>query len=250
MMGETAFCPKTGAPLSDDRYYQENGHALRIAVKDDYVHADELDGELTTGTIRSSTKTLLTHFQRTHQYYHEPNYCLYRKAALRLRELKRAAAGRQETDMVVWLALYARLRETVLETEMDWMLGHVELRCPQCHGRLRYEQLASGRLLAACGTNCGDETGNRLAAIERLAIELYESAFEGKTGATGSSGKSPREYLTLQLSRISHAESGHGKDTGTATTGCWSPSFPKRLPARRDLACDRREPPTHSRLVQ
>jgi hypothetical protein len=176
MIGETAFCPKTGAKLSEECYYDEHGRALRVPVEDAHVSADALDGELTVGAVRSSQRALLTHFRRTHQFYRPENADLYRQVALWLRRLKRTASGPQSPDMVVWLALCARIRAAGYDAE--WMLGHVELRCPRCHGRLTFEQRDTGTLFAECGTNCTDDDADRLIEIEDLARDLAVRTFQ------------------------------------------------------------------------
>ncbi|EMA41201.1 hypothetical protein [Halococcus hamelinensis] len=176
MIGDLAFCPKTGARLSEKRYYRAEGPPLRIPVDDEYVPADAIDGELTAGAVCSSRRALLTHFRRTHQYDHRPNDELYRTVALRLRDLKRAANGPQSSDMVVWLALHDHLDAAGID--VDWMLGHVELRCPRCHGRLKYHQIDTGTVHAECATNCTDDNADRLAEVERLASELVRDALD------------------------------------------------------------------------
>jgi hypothetical protein len=176
MIGTIAFCPKTGAQLSEERYYDEHGRALRVPIEDAFVAGDNLDGELTTGAVRSSQRALLVHFRRTHQFHRPENADLYRNVALWLRQLKQTASDPQTPDMVVWLALSARVRREGYDAE--WMLSHVALRCPRCHGRLTYEQLGPDALSASCGTNCTDDNANRLTEIENLAADLYAQTFE------------------------------------------------------------------------
>lgn len=179
MIGTTAFCPKTGAQLSERRYYDEDGRALRAPVPDGFVDGAKLDGELTTGAIRSSQRALLVHFRRTHQFYRPENAELYQNVALWLRRLKEAASGPQTPDMIVWFALSARVRQEQYDAE--WMVGHVPLRCPRCHGQLKYEQLVSETLYAECATNCTDDHADRLNEIEIFAADLYTQAFDRET---------------------------------------------------------------------
>ena len=180
MIGTTAFCPKTGAQLSEERYYDEHGRMLRAPVEDAFVAGEDLDGELTTGAVCSSKRALLVHFRRAHQFYRPENAALYRNVALWLRRLKRAASGPQTPDMIVWLALSARVRQEGYDAE--WMLGHVSLRCPRCHGRLKYEQPGPEKIYARCGTNCTDDHADRLCEFEELATDLYTQAFERSQG--------------------------------------------------------------------
>ena len=196
MIGTTAFCPKTGAQLSEERYYDEHGRAHRAPVEDAFVAGEHLDGELTTGAVCSSKRALLVHFRRTHQFYQPENAALYRNVALWLRRLKRTASGPQTSDMVVWLALSARVRQEGYDAE--WMLGHVSLRCPRCHGRLKYEQLGPDRIYARCGTNCTDDHADRLCEIEELATDLYARAFERAQGdSQGTAGDEATNDLEL-----------------------------------------------------
>lgn len=62
------------------------------------------------------------------------------------------------------------------------MLGHVSLRCPRCHGRLKYEQLGSETIYARCGTNCTDDHADRLCELEELTTSLYTQTFEQVQG--------------------------------------------------------------------
>lgn len=176
MIGTTAFCPKTGAQLSEQRYYDDYGRALRVPVSDKFVDETELDGELIAGAIQSSQRALLVHFRRTHQFYRPENADLYRNVALWLRRLKQAASGPQTPDMIIWLALSARMREEKYDTA--WMVGHVPLRCPRCHGHLAYDQVGSDSLYAECATNCTDDHADRLSEIEDLATGLCTQAFD------------------------------------------------------------------------
>lgn len=192
MIGTTAFCPKTGAQLSEERYYDEYGRALRVPIDDAFVAGETLNGELTTGAVCSSKRALLVHFRRTHQFYRPENAALYRNVALWLRRLKQAASGRQTPDMIVWLALSARVRQE--SHDVEWMLGHVSLRCPRCHGRLKYEQLGPGEIYARCGTNCTDDHADRLCELERLATDLYTQAFE--PAQSNSHGTADEEAAT------------------------------------------------------
>lgn len=187
MRGDFAFCPKTGARLSEKRYYRKSGPPLRVPVADEYVPAEAIDGELTAGAVCSSHRALLTHFRRTHGFYRSPDDDLYRTVALRLRELKRAASGPQSSDMVVWLALHDRLSASGVD--VDWMLGHVEFRCPHCHGRLKYRQPDPETIHAECATDCTDDTTERLAEIEGLATDLARNAFGAGSSATKPGGR-------------------------------------------------------------
>ena len=175
MIGDIAFCPKTGARFSEKRHYGARGKALHVPVADAFVTDEELDGELTAGVVRSSRRALLTHFRRTHQYYFPADGALYRDAALGLWRLKRTASGRGAGDVTIWLALSVYLRERGHETA--WMGGHVSLRCPRCDGRLAYEQFGA-EVSGRCGTNCTDDSADRLREITETAASLAARTFD------------------------------------------------------------------------
>lgn len=60
MIGTYAFCHRSGAPLSDQEYYDENGKAWRSALSVD--GDDQLEGSLTNGKVRSTPRALVTYF--------------------------------------------------------------------------------------------------------------------------------------------------------------------------------------------
>ncbi|WP_223270958.1 MULTISPECIES: hypothetical protein [Halomicrobium] len=145
-------------------------------------------GLLTNGRVESSYEGLLAHFRRCHQRHHEDDDVLYRRGALALRRLKRAADGRQTADRHVWLALAHRLRE--YDHEVAWMYDHVTIRCPDCHGRLAFVAIRDGPVLGRCGTNCDGLGGDRLEAIRSLLASLYAAAFDEET-------PSPEQFLQI-----------------------------------------------------
>lgn len=183
MKGIDAFCPRTGAPLSEKRYYSEGGTPRRIAVRDRSIDELPLEGELTNGEVRSTTLALFNYFRRCHQYYYGENQPLYRKALLGIRRLKRTANGNEEWDVHVWYALGERLSSQGYETR--WMRAHAELRCPGCHGRLKYEQVTANHLIARCGVNCTDDGHDRLPEIRGTIAELYSRTFDDEIGDGG-----------------------------------------------------------------
>lgn len=174
MIGNNAFCPETGAQLSDPEHYDERGRRYR-AVEDGPTARDRA-GLLTNGRVESSYEGLLAHFRQCHERHHDHDDVLYRRAALALRRLKRAASGRQSADRHVWLALRYRLRQD--GHEVAWMYDHVALRCPDCHGRLEFVAIQDGPTLGRCGTNCDGLSSDRLATIRSLAASLYATAFD------------------------------------------------------------------------
>ena len=178
MIGAHAVCPKTGAQLSNEQHYDDAGQPRRIPVADAHVSPADLEAELTTGAVRSSREALLTHFQRTHQYDHSANDELYQKVALWLRRLTQTASGSHDMDMIIWVALAARVRAA--DYDASWMLNHVEFRCPQCYGRLKYEQIDAETVHAECATNCTDTRTGRLTEIRDRAQELFQQAYRNE----------------------------------------------------------------------
>lgn len=179
MKGNYAFCPKSGAPLSKELHYDDEGRPRRCVESDENSAVRSPDGELTNGSLRSSKVAVFNHFRRRHQRHHGTDSRLYSKATLALRRLKRTANGREAWDMYVWYALAERLDR--LGFDVRWMSAHVEPRCPRCAGRLKYERTAADELVARCGTDCTDDRSDRLAEIRETVVGLYGRAFEDDT---------------------------------------------------------------------
>lgn len=175
MKGHYAFCPKSGAPLSETVHYDEVGRPLRHAVSDGHVAKTEPSGELTNGALRSSKVAVFNYFRRCHQRHHDDDGQLYSKTAVALSRLKRAASGTTEWDMYVWFALGERLAERGFD--VGWMNAHIEPRCPHCAGRLSYDQFGADAITARCGTNCTGDDADRLTEIRADVVDLYDAAF-------------------------------------------------------------------------
>lgn len=172
MIHEYAFCPRSGAPLSAERHYDEFGRARRAPL-------ESTDGgpavhELTNGERRSSRRALHVHFRECHGRHADPDPVLYRVASLALYRLKRAAEGTADWDVHVWYALAERLARDGFDAE--WMHAHAEPRCPRCHGALRYERTPGGDLYAECGTRCVGRT-NALDEVRETVADLFNRAF-------------------------------------------------------------------------
>lgn len=175
MIGDDAFCPKTGASLSEESYYDDQGGSHRTAQNDKFTPESHLPGEFTNGAVWSAKAALFNRFRRCHQRHYESNGALYRKAALGLSRLKRTADGKQDWDIHVWYALQRRLHDKGYEVE--WMHTHVEPRCPHCHGQLTYERYDNGAVRAECGIRCTTGT-EKLNEIRETIATLYFQAFE------------------------------------------------------------------------
>ncbi|WP_339104145.1 hypothetical protein [Haloterrigena salinisoli] len=174
MIGEHAFCPTSGASLSREVHYDERGRPERVPLSDDLSPNAALEAPLTTGKRRSSRRALLTYFRRCHRRHAEADDDLYRRAALALGRLKRTATGRQERDVIVWLALGDRLARDGFD--VDWMGAHVEPRCPECSGRLTYAEGADGPV-ARCGGSCCESRIDRLATIRETVRSLLAKTY-------------------------------------------------------------------------
>jgi hypothetical protein len=149
-IGADAFCPGPGAPLTEKRHYDASGRGRR-AVADDEV----------------------AHFRRCHARHGPEAPELYGTAALSVRRLH-GARDPQPTDLVVWYAL--ERRQTALGHDVEWMHAHAALRCPACHGRLRFER-AGEHLTARCATRCPTEGEAALETLRRRVAALYDDAF-------------------------------------------------------------------------
>jgi hypothetical protein len=176
MIGEDAFCPKTGAPLSEENHYDEQGNSQRATVPDECSPESHLPGELTNGARQSAKAALFNRFRRCHQRHREVNNALYRKAALGLHRLKRAADGQHGWDIYVWYALHQWLER--MGFNVEWMHTHVEPRCPDCHGQLNYTLYDNGKVSAQCATNCTADKADKLPAIRKIVASLYSQAFD------------------------------------------------------------------------
>lgn len=179
MIGYYAFCHRSGAPLSEPIHYDDHGKPWRSVLPGEDVSDDRRVGELTNGEIRSSKRALITYFRRAHRQHHEFDGQLYKRAALAIGRLKRAATGDQEADRYVWYALHHRFDE--LGYDLQWMHAHAGLRCPECHGRLRFHDDGDGVVHAQCGTGCDGTEADQMVRIRETVASLYTAAFDGAT---------------------------------------------------------------------
>ncbi|MFC7136152.1 hypothetical protein [Halobaculum litoreum] len=92
MKGSNAFCPTTGASLSEELHYDDRGRAERAPV-DDCPPGVAPTGELTNGERCSSATALTVHFRRSRRASGPADDAIDRAAALAIRRLKRAGGG-------------------------------------------------------------------------------------------------------------------------------------------------------------
>ncbi|WP_227357422.1 hypothetical protein [Haladaptatus salinisoli] len=175
MIEEDGFCPRTGAKLSQSAHYTENGKQ-RVAVADAFGVSGTDEGELTKGAVRSSKVALFNYFRRCHQEHCDDNKTLYRKTALVLNRLKKAATGSQHKDLFIWYALQLRLYRRGFSVE--WMHTHSALRCPHCHSPLKYTKTESDIIEGYCLSNCTNEKENKIEDIRQIIADLYNNAFD------------------------------------------------------------------------
>jgi hypothetical protein len=175
MKGAYAFCPESGAPLSEELHYDEFGRSRRHAERDGHAGETQPDGELTNGALRSSRIALFNHFRNCHRRSHDDDEELYSKAAAGLARLKRAASGRTAWDLYVWYALGEWLSRA--EFDATWMTAHVEPRCPDCAGELKYERGIDDELLGYCAVDCNETNVERLDEIRDRVAGLYRQTF-------------------------------------------------------------------------
>lgn len=178
MIGEHAFCPSSGASLSQEIHHDEQGRPERAPESDDISPEASLEEPLTTGERRSSKRALSAYFRRCHRRHAEGDGDeLHARAALAITRLKRAASDREQLDIVVWYALAEHLKREGFD--VDWMAGHAEPRCPNCGGRLAYERRSNG-VVGRCGTSCTGDRRDRLRTIRELVVALTERTFSGE----------------------------------------------------------------------
>lgn len=175
MKGEHAFCPRTGAPLSNEVHYDEFGRPVRHATRDGHAAKTQPEGELTNGALRSSRIAIFNYFRRCHRRQHGHDEALYSDASLALMRLKQTASGTASWDINVWYALGERLVRS--GHDVQWMTAYVGLRCPDCSGRLKFERAGESGVRARCGVDCSGDEADRLDEIRETVADLYSRAF-------------------------------------------------------------------------
>lgn len=180
MKGIHRFCPETGAELSDEKHYDNDGPPLRAPKDVDGRHwGDEPEGLLSNGELVSSRYALANYFRRCHQRHHDEDGALYRAMALALRRLKRETDA---WDVWVWFALAERLNRK--GHDVEWMRNHVDVPCPWCSGPLKWEQTARG-IQGKCATNCRNQWNQDY--VEPVVREKVRAAYNSTFANTDDS---------------------------------------------------------------
>lgn len=198
MKGEHAFCPESGAQLSDQQHWVggPSGRVPLRAADPESVPGPALE-ELTNGELVSRTEALIAHF-RGHCPDGAPDE-LVAKAALDLRRLK---SQTDAWDCWVWLALAERLDRRGFE--VDWMLGCAEPRCPrpQCSSRIQFGASVVGVPAMDCASRCGaDSSSDRTGEIHDRIKAVYQLAFGDEAPIEQGEGLNiwERDRLTVLL---------------------------------------------------
>ena len=179
--GPDAFCPKSGAPLSDDRHPDERRRPHREPESDECA-------ELSTGAVRSSTDALIAFFRRSHRdSSRDLDRPLLRKAARHLRTLKSESDARDEW---IWYALCEKLHRE--DFEVAWMRYHVHLVCPYCGSEPKWEPAPCGDLLPKCAVNCTDSS----------EYVLHEARERIRTAYNAAWGDTPADHIDSGELRI------------------------------------------------
>lgn len=171
MKGPNAFCPETGASLSEETHYAA-GRPQHHSTSDDPGHG----GLLTNGALTSSRRALVRHFRECHSRHAAADSALHRAAAGGVARLKRA--DRDAWDVWLWTALHEHLARR--DFAVDWMAAHAEPRCPQCAGPLAWSAGPDGTPRARCRGSCRDD-GDRYPALRSRVLDLHNAAFDPVT---------------------------------------------------------------------
>jgi hypothetical protein len=186
MRGPQAFCPSTGAPLSDERerpqLYRPGASPVRAPKPDDFGEAPTTP--LSRGANYSSTAALKRYFRRSYAT-HAPtdDGTVVRQAAAAIERLKEP-----ETDVHddhLWFALAERLHRKYdySAAALSWMWACVDLGCPHCYGVVTEEWRASeGEIQRKCAINCTDDNRYVDGEIRESIEEAYNKSFRRSDG--------------------------------------------------------------------
>jgi hypothetical protein len=186
MRGKHAFCPSSGALLSDERErpqeYRPGASPVR-APEPDEINQTLLE-PYSRGANHSSASALVGYFRRMRRRHApEASPTIARQAALAIQRLKEP-----ETDVhddYLWFALAERLHraEDYSRDELDWLWQCVELSCPRCYGPLRDEPvIIEDAAKSKCAINCTDDNRYVDDEIRETILKAYNKAFRKPDG--------------------------------------------------------------------
>ena len=187
MRGNHAFCPSSGALLSDERERPQEYRPSASPVR--APEPDEINQHLiepySRGANHSSASALVGYFRRMRRRYApETSPTIARQAALAIQRLKEP-----ETDVhddYLWFALAERLHraEDYSRDELDWLWHCVELSCPHCFGPITDEPVVTAPhgTKSKCAINCTDDNRHVDGEIRSRILKAYNRAFRKPDG--------------------------------------------------------------------
>lgn len=167
MKGAHKFSPQSGAELSRERLYPGT-IPMREAV--------DGSGELTNGELVSNgSRALLGRFRDLQERHRdEEDAALTRAAAAAIQKLRK----QDPWDCWLWYALAEHLdRRDDVDADVEWMLGHVDPRCPFCTSRTKIEHSVTGYPNVKCAAHCRHRNDVTVAVVDQI-LELYNASFE------------------------------------------------------------------------
>lgn len=166
MKGAHKFSPRSGAELSDEQHYPGT-----------IPQREALDGsgELTNGELVSKgSRALVGRFRRLQERHDRDDPALTRAAAAAIQKLRK----QDPWDCWLWYTLAEHLhRRDDVDAGVEWMLGHVDPRCPRCSSRTKLEHSVAGYPNVKCASHCQHTNDVTIAVVERI-LELYNAAFD------------------------------------------------------------------------
>ena len=179
MRGKHAFEPSTGALLADQRErpgYLPTHAPIRAPEPDQFNEAPT--EPYSCGANFSSSSALIGYFRRMHdQHTPDPNPTMDRQAALAIKRLKEPESDIH--DDYCWFAIAERLlrHDDYSRDELGWMHSCVQVGCPSCYSKLKWEQDIHGRALGKCSKHC--ETAGMYVndQIREIIRERYNRVF-------------------------------------------------------------------------
>lgn len=167
MKGIHKFAPRSGAKLSRNREYPGS-----------IPQREALDGsgELSNGQLVSSESTaLLTRLKECHGRHHnDPDVGLFLDAWEAIQQLRSDEGSPTPWDCWLWYALAEHLDRA--GHDVEWMLIHVDPRCPHCSSTTKREPSVTGYPNIRCASQCRQPDDVTVDVVERV-LEIYNATF-------------------------------------------------------------------------